>query len=346
MFVGCPHSTAAPRLTPGRDPPTFVTTRGGVSGTSHAPFRSLSPAAPGHRHRAPMRCSGGQEARILADLSNGAQRASSRRPIRVTALTLVVALIAAFGAVANPSPAEAATIKVVIVVGPSGSNTGKYIYRARKYAAQARGYGARVIEIYSPNATWSKVKAAAQGANLLVYLGHGNGYPSPYGSFQKYTKDGLGLNRVAGNGNYNVKYWGEYYIDRDIQMAKNAVVILNRLCYASGNSEWGSPNPTRSTAVKRVDNYGAGFLRAGAKAVFAEAIESAAYTIKALFVSNRTMDSILMAHPEASGARDFKFSSVRTTGYRAHLDPPKAGKYWRSVIGNLSMRASTWRLGG
>lgn len=273
---------------------------------------------------------------------NGAQRASSRRSIRVTALTIVAAFVVTIGAVAHPAPVDAATIKVVIVVGPVGSSTSGYIYNAKKYASQARGYGAKVIEIYSPNATWSKVKAAAQGANLLIYLGHGNGYPSPYGSFQRYTKDGLGLNRVAGDGNYNTKYWGEYYIDRDIQMAPNAVVILNRLCYASGNSEWGSANPTKSTAIKRVDNYGAGFLRAGAKAVFAEAIESASYTIKALFTSDRTMDSILMSHPEASSARDFYFWSVRTSGYKAHLDPPKAGKYWRSLIG-VSLKASTWR---
>ncbi len=93
----------------------------------------------------------------------------------------------------------------------------------------------------------------------------------------------MGLNASSGNGNSNTKYWGEYYIDRDIQMATNAVVILNRLCYASGNSEWGSANPTKSTAIKRVDNYGAGFLRAGAKAVFAEAITSASYTIGQLF---------------------------------------------------------------
>src|SRR6185295_15471910 len=191
-----------------------------------------------------------------------------------------------FGAVASPAPASAATIKVVIVVGPAGSNTSDYISHAKKYAAQARGYGAKVTEIYSPYATWSKVKAAAQGANLLVYLGHGNGYPSPYGAFQRLTKDGMGLNATAGNGNYNVKYWGEYYIDRDIQMAPNAVVILNRLCYASGNSEWGSANPTKSTAIKRVDNYGAGFLRAGAKAVFAEAINSISPHIRSLFTTN------------------------------------------------------------
>lgn len=247
---------------------------------------------------------------------------------------------------ANPQETNAASIKVVVVVGPVGSKTSEYRTSAKYYASLARSYGASVTEIYSPYATWSRVKTAAQGANLLIYLGHGNGYPSPYGSFQRYTKDGMGLNATSGNGNYNVKYWGEYYIDRYIQMAKNAVVILNRLCYASGNSEWGSANPTKSTAIKRVDNYGAGFLRAGAKAVFAEAISSVSYTIRALLRSSRSMNSIFMNHPSASGARDFYFYSTRTSGVRAHLDPPRIGKYWRSLIGNFYLTATQWRAGG
>jgi hypothetical protein len=278
--------------------------------------------------------------------TSGAQRASSSRSLRLTVTALVAALVVSIGTVANPAPVDAATMKVVIVVGPVGSKTGEYKDAAKRYASQARGYGAKVIEVYSPYATWSKVKAAAQGANLFIYLGHGNGWPSPYGSFQKYTKDGLGLNSTSGNGNHNVKYWGEYYIARDIDFAKNAVVVLNRLCYASGNSEWGAADPTKSTAMKRVDNYGAGFLRAGARAVFGHAIESAAYTIKALFRSDRTMNSIFMSHPEASGARDFYYWSSRTSGYKAHLDPPRAGKYWRSLIGNLGMTARTWRTSG
>ena len=262
----------------------------------------------------------------------------------ITALIAIV--FAGVGALAAPQETRAATIKVVVVVGPAGSSTPKYRDSARVYAKLARSYGASVTEIYSPYATWTKVKRAAQGANLLIYLGHGNGYPSPYGAFQRYTKDGMGLNATSGNGNYNVKYWGEYYIDRDIQMAPNAVVILNRLCYASGNSEWGSANPTKSTAIKRVDNYGAGFLRAGAKAVFAEAISSVSYTIRALFKTSATMNSIFMAGPSADGTRDFTFVSSRTSWARAHMDPPRAGKYWRSVIGNLALTAAQWRAGG
>ena len=276
----------------------------------------------------------------------GAQRASIRRSHRVIVTALIAIVFAGVGALGAPQETRAATIKVVVVVGPAGSSTPKYRDSARVYAKLARSYGASVTEIYSPYATWTKVKRAAQGANLLIYLGHGNGYPSPYGAFQRYTKDGMGLNATSGNGNYNVKYWGEYYIDRDILMARNAVVILNRLCYASGNSEWGWANPTKTTAIKRVDNYGAGFLRAGAKTVFAEAINSVSPHIRSLFTTNRTMDSILMSSPSASGARDFRFTSSRTTWAKAHMDPPQAGKYWRAAIGNLSLTASQWRAGG
>lgn len=275
--------------------------------------------------------------------ANGAQRASSHRSRRLTAFALMAALVVSLGAMAIPQETRAAGIKVVVVVGPAGSATAEYRSSARTYANIARGYGASVTEIYSPYATWSKVKPALQGAKLLIYLGHGNGWPSPYGPFQRYTKDGLGLNAAYGTSNSNVKYYGEYYIDNYVQMAPNAVVILNRLCYASGNSEWGSANPTKATAIKRVDNYGAGFLRAGAKVVFAEAVNSVSHQVRSLFSSNMNMNNILMTHPSASGARDFYFTSTRTSWARAHLDPPRTSKYWRSVIGSLALTASQWR---
>jgi hypothetical protein len=276
----------------------------------------------------------------------GAQRASISRLRRIVVVGLLAAVAGSLGTLAAPQETRAASIRVVVVVGPAGSSTAKYRDSARVYASLARSYGASVTELYSPYATWTRVKSAARGANLLIYLGHGNGYPSPYGSFQKYTKDGMGLNATSGNGNYNVKYWGEYYIDRDIQMAPNAVVILNRLCYGSGNSEWGSANPTKATAIKRVDNYGAGFLRTGAKVVFAEAINSVSHQVRSLFTTNNSMNTILMTHPSASSARDFYITSSRTYWAKAHLDPPQSGKYWRAAIGNLSLTAAQWRAGG
>lgn len=256
---------------------------------------------------------------------------------------LFATVFAVGGLAAQPAPTLAAGTKVVIIVGPTGSRTGEYKDSARHYAKVARSYGAKVIEIYSPYATWTKVKKHAQGANLLIYLGHGNGYPSPYGSFQRYTKDGFGLNKTSGNGNSNVKYWGEYYIDRYIQMAPNAVVILARLCYASGNSEWGAPNPTKSTAKKRVDNYGAGFLRAGAKAVFAEGITNASYIIRNLFTTKKSFIEIFWSSPYRTVSYKFSFASSRTAGMVAVLDPAKPGRYYRSVIGKMKVTAAQWR---
>jgi hypothetical protein len=275
---------------------------------------------------------------------HGAQRASSHWSVRPIVFSLTLALVALLG-VANPTPAAAAGMKVVVVVGPVGSSTANYIYNARKYASQARSYGANVVEIYSPNATWSRVRSAAQGANVLIYLGHGNGSPSPYGTFSAYTKDGLGLNSSAGHGNSNTKYFGEYYLRTSIRLAPNAIVILNRLCYASGNSEWGAANPTRSVARQRVDNFGAGFLRTNAKAVFAEGITSASYILSGLFRTNRSMGAIFMSSSNAVRKYDFQFASTRTPGYRAWMDPSAPNRYYRSVIGNLSLTASQVRGG-
>ena len=273
---------------------------------------------------------------------NGAQRASSHRSTRSIVFGLAFALVTAIG-LANPFPAAASGIKVVIIVGPVESNTANYIYNAKRYAAQARSYGANVVEIYSPNATWSRVKAAAQGAKVVIYLGHGNGSPSPYGAWSKYSKDGFGLNATAGNGNSNRKYYGEYYIDTQIKLAPNAVVILNRLCYASGNSEWGTPNPTKTAAKTRVDNYASGFLRANARAVFAEGITNASYILYGLFKTNRSIGSIFTSSSNWSTAYDFQFQSTRNPAYRDWMDPKTPGRYYRSVVGSLGLSAATFR---
>ena len=274
----------------------------------------------------------------------GAQRASRHRIFRYIAVAAMAAVLAIGGLSTHPQVAAAAGKKVVIVVGPVGSATSNYIYNAKKLAAQARSYGATVYEIYSPHATWSRVRTLSQGANVFIYLGHGNGWPSPYGPFQTYTKDGLGLN--ASDGSSTNKYYGEYYVSRYLNFAPNSVVILNRLCYASGNNEWGSGYPTKSTAIKRVDNYGAGFLRTGARAVFAEAINSVSYVLYGLFETTRTIKQIFYADPARDMRYDFSFSSVRTPGSVGILDPLTASnRYWRSVIGALGMTAATWRAG-
>ena len=92
--------------------------------------------------------------------TNGAPRASQLvRSAR--ALLLAATLMGLIGLVGAPAASAASPVKVVIVVGPTGSGTAHNIASARDLAAQARGYGATVVEIYSPNATFSRVRTAA-----------------------------------------------------------------------------------------------------------------------------------------------------------------------------------------
>ena len=93
---------------------------------------------------------------------------------------------------AGTAVAAATQAKVVVVVGPVGSHNAHYKDDANDIVTEAKRYTSNVTKIFTPNATWAKVKAAAQGANVFVYLGHGNGWPSIYAPFQMLTKDGLG----------------------------------------------------------------------------------------------------------------------------------------------------------
>jgi hypothetical protein len=269
------------------------------------------------------------------------------RSLQLTVMLAIATILALGGLAVQPYTTEAATKKVVIVVGPTGSLTSSLKRAGNAVASRAKDLGAKVVKVYSPYATWGAVRKAAKGANLFVYLGHGNGWPSPYKPFQTRTKNGLGLNSAAGKGNNNHKYYGESYVRNYIHLAKNSVVLLMRLCYASGNGEWGKKPPSKSVAKSRVDNYGAGFLRTGARAVFAEAVGNVGYLLNGLFRSNRTMLEIFWSAPQS--VRSYRigpFGATRSPSWaRAVLDPnPKYKiRYVRSVIGDLSMRASAWR---
>ena len=277
---------------------------------------------------------------------NGAQRASRHRTMRFAAFPILAMVIAFSGLVSNPAPAAAATpVKVVIVVGPVEGSTAKYVRHAREYAALARSHGAYVVEVYSPRATWTKVKAAAKGANIFIYLGHGNGYPSPYGPFSALRRNGMGLNASSGHGNSNVKYYGQTHMRTSLHLDANAAVLLNHLCYASGNSEPGRKLPTKAIAKKRADGYASGFLRTGAKAVFANGHGSLSSIITDLLTSDKTVAQIFQDDRSFDGARDFKFKSSKTAATTVWMDPSSGSRYYHSVAGRLTLTAAQVRAG-
>jgi putative cell wall-binding protein len=263
---------------------------------------------------------------------------------RALALALITGLfgVGRVAAVDAPiAPTSLSSAKVVIIVGATHSATSHYRDIAEGAYAEAIKYSSNVVKIYSPNATWSVVKPALQGASVVVYLGHGNGWPSPYTYDPAFTtKDGLGLNATANNGDSNTKYYGEPYLANEIRLAPNAVVLLNHLCYASGNSEPGSADPTLSVAMQRVDNYGAGFIKAGAGAVIAEGHGSVNGMIRDLFTTNQAVLDMWRTQYDYNG-NEFSFPSSRSPAFSASMDPdsPTAG-YYRSIVTSPDLRTA------
>jgi hypothetical protein len=275
---------------------------------------------------------------------------------RAFAIAIIVAIVAATGLLTAPTAARAAEAppKAVVIVGPASSSTSKYLAEGERIARSAEAEGMDVRRIFTPRATWARVKANIQGAKLVVYLGHGNGWPSPYAPFQGATKDGFGLNPCESDCGTTgpAKYYGESFIRSEIELASKAIVLLQGLCYASGNAESDmAPVFDRDLATKRVSNFAAGFLDAGAAAVFALGWPPRIDLPQLLMRSSLTMDEIFeLPASDFSGAydgfignADYYRDSTRTPGARVHLDPhPRIG-HERAVTGELSMSAAEWR---
>ena len=266
--------------------------------------------------------------------------------MRKIALALAIGLLATAGGMSvavQPAAAAVGQVKVVIVVGATGSVTSSYRSDADAVAAVFAKYpSTNVVKIYSPNATWAAVQSAAQGASFLVYMGHGSGSPNKYVSYLQPNGDnGMGLNATAGNGDSNTKYYGQNYMAQ-LNLAPNALVLLNHLCYASGDNEWGAGLPALSTAMTRVDGYASGFLAGNARAVIAEGVSSLGSYIDALFTTHQTIDHMWKTlpyfHNHVSSWSSTPSGSFTNAGYTSEIDPDldhpasDGDYYYRSLV--------------
>ncbi len=214
------------------------------------------------------------------------------------ALLSALVLTAAFAAVL-PQPTHAAAKKVAIIVGPTGAQTDSYRSSADAVASAATAAGATVVKVYSPNATWANVKNAVNGADIVVYMGHGSGYPNPYNATETTWKtNGWGLNRTTTNGDADswsstMVYCGERALlgtltsaDGDswkycggttntdgITPAPGFAMIYAHACYTAGAGEPGEAAQPESTYLARAKNYSYPPLLLGAGAYFATTSE-------------------------------------------------------------------------
>lgn len=286
-------------------------------------------------------------------------------------LALVVSLTVISSLMAAAPVGAAVTQKVVIIVGPTGAQTDSYRSKGDSIAAAAVAAGATVVKVYSPNATWAKVKAAVNGANIVVYLGHGNGYPNPYGSTELTDRhNGWGLNRTTTNGDGDnwgstMVYCGEKVLrglltssddsarltycggtaNDGITPAPNWVMIYSNACYAPGASEGWSTPATESVAFQRVRNYSYTGLSVGGGAYFATDMHNGAPQLVDLILRNPGMAFGAIAE-RANGYNLYRqrhFGHPDLAGRRVWIQntgTPTSGDYFFAYAGKVSLTPS------
>ena len=291
-------------------------------------------------------------------------------PVRARAFSLLISLFVALLVIGVPAPAPtlAAGEKVVIIVGPVGSLTANYRSSADNVANAATAAGATVVKVYSPNATWANVRAAVDGANIIVYFGHGNGFPNPYGSTELTDRtNGWGLNTSTTNGDADswsagtLVYCGEKALlgtltssdgaaqraqcgGGPITPAAGFTMVYAQAHYAPGFGEryvQTDPITTLAEAQARVRNYSYPILSLGgtfiataysdANQIVGRLVTQASSSYGTLFAAGRGYSPSTLTtspHPDVAGAEVWV---QQTTISGFHFGEPD---YWYAFAGD------------
>jgi len=266
-------------------------------------------------------------------------------------IVIATLLATVFGSLGFAAPARAGTpARVAIIVGPVGEElTPVYIALAEAAASAAEARGATVARAYSPDASAEKVLAAVEGANIVVYLGHGVGTPNPYtASPSSATANGWGLNGPNAIGTHadvwsdgTLAYYGEAWIAEHAKPAPGWVMIYSNACYAPGASEGFDTLATEEVAAGRVGAYSrAPLADLGASAYFATDFYEGAAHLVAKLLDEPTLPygDVFASEPRfvADGLTRLPHDGVEGAETWLHRSAYFEGKvdYWYAFAGN------------
>ncbi|MGI8998323.1 MAG: hypothetical protein ACR2GO_01235 [Candidatus Limnocylindria bacterium] len=269
------------------------------------------------------------------------------RPVLVI-VSLLATLVGSLGIAA---PAAASTpARVAVIVGPVGAElTPVYLSLAEAAATAAETRGATVTRAYSPTANAEQVLAAVEGANIVIYLGHGVGTPNPYSANPSAaTTNGWGLNGPNARGDHadswadgTLAYYGEAWIAAHARPAPGWVMIYSNACYAPGASEGFDTPADEATAAQRVAAYSrAPLAELNASAYFAtDFYEGAAHLVGALLDNPaRQYGEVFATEPrfEAAGLVRLPHGLVDGAETWLHRSAYFEGKidYWYAFAGD------------
>lgn len=246
----------------------------------------------------------------------------------LTVIALIVAvLLAAWPAQAaqgakllNEEPPQIVMpgLKAVLIVGPINGDASDWtlseIANMKLAAAALESHGVTVYRFYTPINDWEQIKQAAAGAQFLLYRGHGvkwSGTPELVG--------GVALKDLAREGQELLI--APDRIRSELRLARNAIVMLYG-CYTTG-SAGDEGQITGSEAQRRVAQYSAPFIDAGAAGYFANWYGDAFQKWVDLLFEGKTLGEVYQGYQD---------THIQTVEKTTHPDYPALAMWLDSDI--------------
>ena len=164
-------------------------------------------------------------------------------------------------------------------------------------------------------------------------MGHGNGWPSRYrDSLHGTTQNGFGLNPEAGGSDDRHQYFGESVIARQVKLAKDAVVLLNHLCYASGTASRACQRATSTPPASGPTTSRPASSRLVHRPSWPRRTPPRTTCSAPSWAVARSVAATWRSAPSANG-NVIAFESSRSRGYIGQLDPERAASgFERSIV--------------
>ena len=263
---------------------------------------------------------------------------------RILATCIAIGLALALPGSVAAAPTQP---RVAIIVGPAEGLTDLYRSVGAAAAREARRWTNDVVMVASPDATWPAVKRALRGASIVVYLGHGNGFPSPYRSSPYPTHPErsraqpgrrrwrhTAISTLASRSSAGTSGWRPARSSCSTTCATRAATP-SRAC----------PRARSRSAVNGSTTTRRAWLKAGAGAVIADTFGEPGSYLRAILSGDRSIDAVWRDAPTFHD-HVLTFASLRTPGATAAMDPtqPDSG-FNRSIVWRPGLSSSDVRAG-
>ncbi len=219
------------------------------------------------------------------------------------------------------APMLAATsLNAVAIVGDVGAYTEDYKSDMDTAIRALHNHGVTVHKFYHGewNFTWADIVAAAEGAEFIIYMGHGvysGSMPTPtwVGGFWLRSNHYISPDQIR--------------TDLDGWLAEDSAVILSHVCFAAGSAA-GESELSLTEAQRRVQMYAEPFVDLGMRTYFANNyFRSAANLINQLLAdpANRKTNGAIFKATYPFRESEFHAKSYPQTGYDLWLSGDVAG---------------------